>query len=139
MGTQTVDFIDEKHVVLAERRKYARKIARLVEHRPGGYFEIHPKLVGYDAGKGSLAETGRAVEKQMVESLVAKPCGRHKHFQILDNLVLTAERVELRRAKRLLYLALTLRSRPRGTAYVKIVVHSGFPFFLQIYSKPTRK
>ena len=122
---QAVDLVDEKHVVLLQRSQYAGQIARLVEHGARCHFEAHSEFVGHDGRQCSLAQAGRAVEQQMVESFAAHAGSRHEYLEIGHNAVLTGKCVEMRRAKSLLYIAVAVRCRLAGGAYVEI--------FFQIY------
>ena len=69
---QTVDLIDEEHVVGFQRSKQAREVTGFVEDGSGGDFEAYPELVGDDIGEGGFSQSRRAEEEHMVERLMAK-------------------------------------------------------------------
>ncbi len=111
--------INEKHIIVAKRSQYTGKIAGLVEHRTGSDLEIHPELIGYDTRKRRLAKPRRTEQEQMVQSLTAHAGSLDKHLQILYNLLLTVERIKIRRPQSL--LKLLVRIRP--VMYIKFGFH----------------
>ncbi len=123
-GAEAVNLVDEEHIVLFERGEYAGKVAGLVEHGARRDFYAHAELVGHNLRQSSLAEAGRAVQQHVVERLASHAGGRHKHPQVLDYLVLTAERVKLRRTQRLFKVGVAVLAALRG-AYVKVFTHLG--------------
>ena len=94
-----VDLVDEQHVVGLQGGEQSRQVAGLVEHRAGSEFETHPQLVGDDIGKRRLAQPRRTVQQGVVERFAATAGGFHKNAQIVDNLGLTGEIVERKRAQ----------------------------------------
>ena len=97
-----MNLVDEQHIVLLERSEYTRKVAGLVEHRTGCDLEIHTQLIGDNACECGLAESGRSEQQQVVQCLATHTRSLDEHFEILNNLFLTVERVEIRRAQRAL-------------------------------------
>ncbi len=119
-GTQTVDLVDKQNVVLLQRGQDSGQIVRFVENRSGGNLEPYTELIGYDARECRFPESGRAMEQQVVQCLATHTRRGDKHFQVLYNLVLSAERIEFRRAQSLFDLALPFR-KTRGLAHVAYV------------------
>ena len=63
--------VDEQDVALFEIGEYGGEVAGLLDGGTRGRSDIHAHLVSDDGGEGSLAETGRAVEQDMVEAVSA--------------------------------------------------------------------
>ena len=107
-ATQAVDFVDKQYVVFFQGCEDAGKVAGLVEHRAGGDFKSHSEFVGHDAGEGGLAQSGRAVEEDMVEGFVAHTSGGHKYAKVFHNLFLPAERLKRAGAERFFEVAVLI-------------------------------
>jgi len=82
-GAQTMDLVDEEHVAGLEVREQCRQIAGALDHGATGGAELRAHLVGDDARESSLAEAGRAVEKQVINGLPAAARRFEEHGQVL--------------------------------------------------------
>ena len=95
-----MDLVDEQHVVRLQIGELRGKIARLLDHRPGGGAEAHAHLARHDLRQRRLAEAGRAVEQHVVERLAARLGGGDEDLQVLADLLLADEIVERLRTQR---------------------------------------
>ena len=73
-------FVDEQHVALVQIGQQRGKIALLFNGRTARHAQVDAHLVGNDAGKRRLAETGRTVQQHMVEAFAAFFCRFDKYF-----------------------------------------------------------
>ena len=62
-----MDLVDKKDISLLQIGQQRGQISRLFDRRSGGGADLHPHLVGHDAGEGRLAKTRRPVEQQMIQ------------------------------------------------------------------------
>ena len=122
-GRESVNFVDEQHVVLLERGEDARQVARLVEHRTAGHLETHAQFVGDDVRESGLAQSWRAVQEGVVERFAAELRCLDKDAQVFHHLRLSAEVIEAQGAQCVLEVLL-LRRQILLLAYVKIFVHA---------------
>ena len=95
---EPVYFVDEKHVAGIEIRQQTGQIPWFVEHRPGGHLEGRPHFVANDIRERRLAESRRPVQHLVVERFAAHQRRLDEHRQVVDDLVLSAERFEFLRA-----------------------------------------
>ena len=86
-----MNFINEKDVSRLKRSKKAGKISGFIENRTGCDFHIHTHLVCDDVGQSCFTQTGRAVEKGVVQRLAPEFCGLDVDMEIGHNLPLTRE------------------------------------------------
>ena len=121
-GREAVYLIDEEHIVWLERGEDACQVAGLVEHGAARELEAYAQLVGDDVGEGCLAQSGRAVQEGVVEGFAAILGSLHEDAQVIDDLLLTAEVVELQRTEGILEVLLLL---PSFLSYVEFF-HSKF-------------
>jgi hypothetical protein len=103
---QAVNLVDEQHVVLLQRGEDAGQVAGLVEHGTAGELEAYAELVGDNVAQRGLSQSGRPVQKRVVEGLAAIFGGFHEHFEVLHDFLLSAEVVELERAQGVLEILL---------------------------------
>ena len=105
---QAVDLVDEEDVPLLQVGQQGGQVPRLFDGRARGDPDLHPHLVGDDAGEGGLAQAGRAVEQDMVHRL-APAAGRLKvDLQVLLDLFLSDIVLEMLRAE-VVFLAVRRR------------------------------
>ncbi|CDB81265.1 unknown [Bacteroides clarus CAG:160] len=111
-------FINEKHIVRFQTGEDTRQIARLVEYRTGSNLETHPQFVGYNVGKRSFSQSGRAMQQYMIQGFSSETGGLHENTQIINDLILSAEILKVQRAESI--LKITLFAGQLMLAYVKI-------------------
>ena len=122
-GRQAVDFVDEEHVARVQRAEDAGQVALPLDGRAGGGAQRDAELAGDDPRQRGLAQTGRAVEQQVVERLAA-PGGRlDRDPQRVQHRLLADEFVQPRGAQRSLALvrrvvALRVDDAPAGGAFL---------------------
>jgi hypothetical protein len=68
---QTVDLVDEQHVVRLQVGQQRRQVAGTLDHRAGGLPQIHAELVRDDVRKRGLAQAGRAEDEYVVQRFAA--------------------------------------------------------------------
>ena len=90
-----MDFIYEEDIPRLQGSKQAGEIPWTVEHRTGGNLHIHPHLIGYDMCQGSLSQTGRTMEKGMVQGLPAEFCSLDINPEIGDYFSLSSKIFQL--------------------------------------------
>ena len=98
-GAQTVDFIDEEHVVGFEGGEQAGEVTGFVEDRSGGYLEAYAQFVGDDIGEGGLSETRRAEKEDMIQALATHFGSLDEDLEVRGHLALTGEVGEAQRAQ----------------------------------------
>ncbi len=76
-------------------REQASQVARLFDHRPGSFFDVHPHLIGYNAAQGGFAQSRRAMKKHMVQCLSAQLGSFDKYFEVLNDLSLSRKIIYL--------------------------------------------
>ena len=64
-----MDFVHEQDVVLLQIGEQGRQIPRLLNGGAGGNTDIHPHLVGDDAGQGGFAQPRGAVKQYVIQGL----------------------------------------------------------------------
>ncbi len=114
-GVQTVNLVDEEDIVRFERHEYAGQVARFVEHGAGSGLEAYAEFVGDDVGESGLAQTRRAVEECVIESLAAHAGGLDKDREVVDYFLLPGEVAETERAEGFFYIFF----RPVGAVLVE--------------------
>jgi len=66
---EAVDLVDEQDVALLERGEDRGEVAGALDGRARGVLDVDPELAGDDRREGRLAESGRAVEEDVVGGL----------------------------------------------------------------------
>ena len=61
-----MDLINEQHVALLQVGQQGRQVAGLFNGRAAGNADLHPHLLGHNAGQGGFAQARRAVKQHMV-------------------------------------------------------------------------
>ena len=69
-----MDLIDEENVALAQIGQQSGQITGLFDGRAGGNADVDAHFVGDDACQSGLAQTGRAIEQNVVQRLIAALC-----------------------------------------------------------------
>ena len=80
-----MNLIDEEDLVLLELGEGSDHVAGPLDGGAGGGLDADAELGGDDVGEGGLAESGRAVEEDVVEGLSALPCGDDGYLKIALN------------------------------------------------------
>ena len=122
-GAEAVDFVDEEHVVRLERGEESCQVARFVEHRSAGKLESHTEFVGNDVRQCGLSQSGRAVQKGVVEGLAAHPCCFDEDFQVFHHLFLSCEVGEREWAQCIFEVPFRCGRLVLRAAYVEVVLH----------------
>ena len=63
---QAVNLVDEEHVALVQRSQDGRQIPRPLDRRAAGVADVGAQLAGHDRRQGGLAQTGRAVQQDVI-------------------------------------------------------------------------
>src|SRR6185295_7820970 len=79
---QTMDLIDEQHVVRLEIRQQRREIAGPFEHGTRGLPQVHAELVRDDVCERGLAEPRRAEQQRVVERFAALTRRRDEDLEL---------------------------------------------------------
>ena len=85
---ETVDLVDEEHVLRLEVRQDAREVARPRDHRSGGETQPGRHLAGHDVRQRRFPEPRRTGEEDVIERLAATARGRQEHREVFADLVL---------------------------------------------------
>ena len=85
---EAVDLVHKEDVVLVEVGEQGGQVPGLLNGRAGGDADVHPHLVGDDAGEGGLAQPRGAVEEDMVQGLVPELGRVDEHGEVLLGLFL---------------------------------------------------
>ena len=75
-----MDFIDEQHIAFLQIREQAGEIGGLFNGWPAGALEVGAHGLGDDVCERGLAQTGRAVEEDVVERFPALLRGLRRRF-----------------------------------------------------------
>ncbi len=94
-----MDFIDEKHLAVAEVGEDGGEVALDLQRGAGGLLEGDAEFVGDDVGERGFAEAGRAVEQDVIERLAARLGGLDGNVEILFDFVLADEFLQALRAE----------------------------------------
>ncbi len=86
---EAVDLVDKEHIVWFEVGEQCSQITRFLQYGARGSLDIDPHLVGNDVGEGGLAQTRRAEDQQVIESLPPQPSRLDKDLHLLANGILT--------------------------------------------------
>ena len=78
-----MDLVDEQDVAFVEVREQCRKVSLLLDGGAGRDADVDAHLCRDDAGERRLAESGRAVEQNVVEGLPSALRGIHVDLQVL--------------------------------------------------------
>jgi hypothetical protein len=80
---QTMDFVDEQHVMRFEIGQQRRQVAGALQHRAGGDTQIDAHLTRDDVRQGGLAQAGRTEQQDMIEGLAPVPGGGDEDVELL--------------------------------------------------------
>ncbi len=83
--------VDEEHIELLQTGQDGGEVARALDGGAGGNAHGNAHLRGDDVGQRGLAETGWAVEEQVVQRLVALEGGLRGDVQVVLQLLLSDE------------------------------------------------
>lgn len=72
---EAVDFVDEEDVVLTEGAENAGEVAGSLDCGTGGGAQADAHFGGDDSGEGGFAESGRPVEEDVIQRLLARARG----------------------------------------------------------------
>src|SRR5208282_5072751 len=98
-GLQTMHFINEKHLPVAEIGEDRGQVALDLQRGAGGLLKSRAKFVGDDVCQRSLAEPGRSVEQDVIKRLAARLRRLDGNVEILFDLGLTNEFLQALRAE----------------------------------------
>ena len=87
--------VDEEDIAPPEACEDSGQIARSIEERPRRCVNLHIELVGDDMCEGRFSESGRAVEKDVIERLATLIGRLYGDTQLLFDFTLTEHLVEL--------------------------------------------
>ncbi len=88
-----------KHGAVLEVGEDGDQVAGLLDGGAGGGADGRAHFVGDDVGGAGLAESGRAVQKDVVERLGAAPGGFHEHAELALELGLADKLAQQARAQ----------------------------------------
>jgi hypothetical protein len=84
-----VNFIDEKDVMTAQVCQNSRKVASTFDGWTGCRLDVYAYLGGNNMGEAGLAESGRSVEKDVVDRLAPTFSGGNRYLQVILRFCLT--------------------------------------------------
>ena len=84
-----MDLIHKENIIFVQIGQKCRQISRFFNGRSGGNAEIDAHLIGDDAGQRCLAQTGRAVEQNMIQRFLPHPRRLDEHLKVAFCLFLT--------------------------------------------------
>ena len=90
--------IDEEHIVRLQVGQQSCQIPGLVDDRSGSGPHVDPHLVADDVRQGRLAQTWRTVQQDVVQRLPTRLGRMHEHHDVVNDLLLSLEFLEQRRA-----------------------------------------
>src|SRR5690606_12951967 len=88
-AVEAMDLIDEEHVPLFQVGEDRDEIALTLDRGPRRHAQVHPHLGGNDRREGGLAQSRRAVEKDVVEGLLASSSRLDEDAEIVLHPVLS--------------------------------------------------
>ena len=94
-----MDFIDKKYILTMKVGKDSCQVSGPLNSRARGNPEVNPHLSSNDKSQCSLAQTGRAVEQQMIQSFTPALGGSDGNVYIVLNLYLPIEVSETSRSQ----------------------------------------
>jgi hypothetical protein len=86
-----VDFIDKQDILAAQVGKNRGKVSGTLDGRTGRRFDINADFGGNNMSQACLAETGRAVKKDMVKGFAAASGRGNSYLEIFFSPVLSGE------------------------------------------------
>ncbi|CDN43722.1 hypothetical protein BN871_DJ_00040 [Paenibacillus sp. P22] len=128
-AVQAVDFVDEQHIALLQVREQGGQISRTLDRRAGGRAQVDAELVGDDVRESRFAESRRAVEQHMVESLLAELGRLDEYLEVVLHLGLADVLGEIPRTQAV-FDSLVLHHQIGGND--AIVFHAKPPFPLSL-------
>ena len=117
---ESVDLVDEQHIVFFEVGQQRRQVFGLFQHRAAGLAQIDAQLVGNDVAQRGLAQARRAEQQHMVQRLVALARRADKNLQLLAHLGLAHVVVQQLGPQRPLHRLFAARQR-RGRDHARRV------------------
>ena len=84
-----MDLIDKENIAGIQIGQQSGQIAGFFNGRAGGDADVHAHFIGNDTGQGGLAQTGRAIQKGMIQRLVSQAGGLNINRKIALGLFLT--------------------------------------------------
>ena len=84
-----MDFVDKEDIAGIQIGQQRRQIAGFFNGWAGGDANIHPHLVGDDAGQSGLTQTRRAVQQGVIQGFSPPPGGLDVNRKIALGLLLT--------------------------------------------------
>ena len=102
MMGQSMNLIDEEHIMILQIGQQRGKIALTLNRGCRGLAKVRPHLVRYDAGERRLSKPWRTVEKNVIKRFPARQCGLNKLGQIILYFVLPNVLAETARAQTVL-------------------------------------
>ena len=85
---QPVNFVDEQDVAEFQVREDCGQVAFELDQRAGGCAKVRAHFVRDDGGEGCLAESGWAVEQDVIERLATFARGLNGNIEIVFNALL---------------------------------------------------
>ena len=84
-----MDFINKQHIVAFEIGQNRRQVAGFGNHRRRSGVKTDTEFFGYDGRQGGFAQSRRAEQQHVVQSLAALTSCGYKHFEIVANFALS--------------------------------------------------
>ncbi len=78
-----MDLVNEQHIVLTEIGQYACQITGTFNRRPRGYPDINAHFIGNNMRHCGFSQTGRTVQKNMIQRFFSHLGGFNKDAQFL--------------------------------------------------------
>ncbi len=122
-AVQAVDLVDEEHVALLQRGEDRGQVTGTLDRGSGRVADVHPELPSDDRRERRLAQTGRAVQQDVIGRLVPPLGCRQQHREVRLDLALADVFVERPGPERALDDPIRLVDQVRGEHPGEIVVH----------------
>ena len=89
--TQTMDLVDEQHVVGFQTREQSREVTGFVEHRTGSDLKAHTQFIRDDIRERRLTQSRRAEKQHMIQTLTTQFGSLHEDLEVGGHLALAGE------------------------------------------------
>src|SRR5438270_7421907 len=92
-----MDLIYEQHVISFQTCEKTCKVARFFNDGPGCLTNIYTQFICYNSTQSCFTKPGWPVKKHMIQGFAAHLRRLDKHFQIIDDLLLSCKLADDRR------------------------------------------
>ena len=64
-------FVNKQNIIFFKFSEQCSEIGFLLQHRTGGFNNIHPHFIGNYTGKCCLSKSGRSIKQDMIQSILS--------------------------------------------------------------------